>query len=473
MAEKDQGTLLKKIWSIADILAGAGVGFTDYIKQLTYLLFLKMDAEKRQYGLGSTIPEGCRWEDLKQESGEDLIKAYENMLNKLSKENGLIGTIFTNASNEIKSPVYLEKIIAMLDSENWFIMTGDFKGAIYEAILQKNGQDKKSGAGQYFTPRPLINAMVEVVDPDITETVADPACGTAGFLLSAYLHMKEKSNNPKKLENLRKNGFYGADITPLVVTMASMNLYLHDIGTDTSPIVCEDSLIKEPEELYDVILANPPFGKRAAGSIDVSANRPDFFKTSDNQLNFLQHIMSLVKTGGRVGVVMPDNILFDESNANVNVRERLLKEFNLHTIMNLPEGIFYANGVKACVMFFDKGQSTEAVWVYDYRTGIKHTLVQNPLERSDLDEFVSLYCSGHMEDRKETYSEENPNGRWRKYSIEEIRKNEKLTLNFSWMDLSEKDDRTVSEILSEMEEEKDAINTAISKLKSILEGIDL
>ena len=253
-----------------------------------------------------------------------------------------------------------------------------------------------------------------------------------------------------------------------------MNLYLHDIGTETSPIVCEDSLLESPAELYDVILTNPPFGKRPKGSIDVSENRPDFFKTSDNQLNFLQHIMSLVKTGGRVGVVLPDNILFDKSTANCKVREKLLNDFNLHTILRLPDGIFYANGIKANVLFFDKGTPTENVWVYDYRTGIKHTLVQNPLKRSDLDEFVSLYCSGHMEDRAETYSEENPNGRWRKYSIDEIRKRDGFDLDFkTWIDLSEKDTRTIPEILAEMEDERNSINKALDTLKSLLSGVAL
>lgn len=470
---KDEGTLLKKVWDIADILAAAGVGFTDYITQLTYLLFLKMDSEKQQYGLETSVPEGCRWEDLKKESGEDLIKSYEDILSKLSEEKGIIGTIFTKATNKVQTPVHLKKIIDMLDEENWFIMTGDFKGAIYESILEKNGQDKKSGAGQYFTPRALINAIVDAVDPKITERIADPACGTGGFLLSAYSYMKDQSRDPQKLKNLRRNCFFGADITPLVVTLASMNLYLHDIGTDTSPIVCEDSLLNVPEELYDVVLTNPPFGKRPKGSIDVSENRPDFFKTSDNQLNFLQHIMALVKTGGRVGVVLPDNILFDNSIANCKVREKLLNEFNLHTILRLPEGIFYANGIKANVLFFDKGTPTANVWIYDYRTGIKHTLVQNPLKRSDLNEFVTLYCSGHMEDRHETYSKDNPNGRWRRFSIDEIRERDGFNLDISWMDLSEKDNRTIQEILSEMEEEKNSINEAIDILKSLLEGVDL
>ena len=470
---KDERTLVKKVGDMADVMASAGVGFTDYLTQLTYLLFLKMDSEKSMYGLESVIPAGCTWTDLKKNSGEDLIESYEEILDRLAEADGIIGTIFTKATNKISSPVHLEKLINMLDEENWFIMTGDVKGAIYESILEKNGQDKKSGAGQYFTPRALINAMVDVVDPKIDETVADPACGTGGFLLSAYNHMKEQSTDPQKLKNLRDNAFFGADNTALVVTLASMNLYLHDIGTETSPIVCEDSLLSKPEELYDVILANPPFGKRPKGTIDVSDNRDDFVKTFDNQLNFLQHIMSLVKDGGRVGVVLPDNVLFDRSIAPCKIREKLLNEFNLHTILRLPEGIFYANGVKANVLFFDKGAPTKEIWYYDYRSGIKHTLVQNPLKRSDLDEFVNLYCSGHMEDRKETYSAENPAGRWRKISIEEIRKGDGFNLDMGLIKVSEKDERSIQEILQEMAEENEKINKAFAELKSILGELDL
>ena len=345
---KTESALIKKVGDIANVMAAAGVGFTDYITQLTYILFLKMDEEKEEMGLESTIPDGYKWKDLVNLNGTDLIEKYEEILRELAKEEGLIGTIFTKAANKIDSPVKLAKIIEMVKSENWYMMEGDLKGAIYESILEKNGQDKKSGAGQYFTPRALIQAMVDVTDPQITETVADPACGTAGFLLAAYEHMKKQAKNSNQLTNLKNNALFGADNTPLVVTLASMNLYLHDIGTHTSPIVCQDSLLDTSDKMYDVILANPPFGTRPQGSGEVSAVRSDFIKTSDNQVNFLQHIMSIVKTGGRVAVVLPDNVLTD-GNATAKVREKLLKDFNLHTILRLPTGIFYANGVKTNV----------------------------------------------------------------------------------------------------------------------------
>lgn len=470
--QKSEATLVKKVWDIANVLAAAGVGFTDYITQLTYILFLKMDAEKEELGLASSIPDGYKWKDIVELNGDDLIEKYEEVLKELSKDDGLIGTIFTKASNKINSPVHLAKVFQMVGNENWYMMEGDFKGAIYESILEKNGQDKKSGAGQYFTPRALIKAMVDVIDPKITETVADPACGTGGFLLAAFDHMKPQSRDLSKQNFLKNNALFGADNTALVVTLASMNLYLRDIGTEKSPIVCQDSLLDTSDRMFDVILANPPFGTRPQGSVAVDSARPEFIKTSDNQVNFLQHIMSIVKTGGRVAVVLPDNVLTD-GNATAKVREKLLADFNLHTILRLPTGIFYAGGVKTNVLFFEKGEKTRDIWVYDYRTGIKHTMATKPMTRANLDDFVNCYCSGHLEDRKETYSEENPNGRWRKFRKEEVYSRDQLKLDFKWIDLTEKDDRTITELLSEMQGKATAIGDAVTKLQEILGGIDL
>ena len=469
---KSESTLIKKVGDIANVLAAAGVGFTDYLTQLTYILFLKMDDEREAYGFESSIPEGYKWQDLLELSGEDLVDKYEEILDELAEKDGLIGTIFTKATNKIDRPVLLAKVIEMVASENWYMMEGDLKGAIYESILEKNGQDRKSGAGQYFTPRALIKAMVDVTDPKITETVADPACGTGGFLLAAYEHMKPQSKEIAKQKFLKEHAFFGADNTPLVVTLASMNLYLHDIGTESSPIVCQDSLIDKSDKMFDVILANPPFGTRPQGSVEVYANRPEFVKTSDNQVNFLQHIMSIVKTGGRVAVVLPDNVLTD-GGATAKVREKLLKDFNLHTILRLPTGIFYANGVKTNVLFFEKGKPTEDIWVYDYRTGIKHTLATKPMTRADLDDFVARYCSGHMQDRNSTYSSENPNGRWRVFTKEEVYSRDLLKLDFKWMDLGEKDDRTIGELLSDMQSKASAITEAVTKLQDLLGGIEL
>lgn len=469
--QKTESALVSKVWNIANVLAAAGVGFTDYITQLTYILFLKMDDEKESMGLTSYIPEGYKWKDLAALSGTDLVEKYEEILKELSNASGLIGTIFTKATNKIYRPVMLKKVIDMVAEDNWYMMEGDLKGAIYEKILEKNGQDKKSGAGQYFTPRALIQAIVDVVDPKITETVADPCCGTAGFLLAAYEHMRTQSRDIEKQKFLKNNALFGADNTDLVVTLASMNLYLHDIGVSKSPIIYQDSLIDTSDKMFQVVMTNPPFGVRPQGSVDVSANRPEFIKTSDNQVNFLQHIMSIVKTGGRVGVVLPDSVLTD-GGATAKVREKLLKDYNLHTILRLPTGIFYANGVKTNVLFFEKGQPTKDIWVYDYRVGVKHTMATKPMTRADLQDFVDCYCVGHMADRQETFNAEtNPNGRWRKYSEAEVKAREDL--NFKWLDFTEEDDRSVSEILNEMQEEADGITAAVNRLKELLGGIDL
>ena len=467
--QKSESALLNKVWNIANVLAAAGVGFTDYITQLTYILFLKMDDEKEKLGLGSSIPDGYKWKDLAELSGQDLVDKYEEILKELSDTDGLIGTIFTKATNKIDRPAMLAKVIEMLSEENWYMMEGDFKGAIYESILEKNGQDKKSGAGQYFTPRSLISAIVDVVDPKITETVADPCCGTGGFLLAAYEHMKTQSKDIERQKFLKNDALSGADNTSLVVTLASMNLYLHDIGVSKSPIAYKDSLIDTSDKVYDVIMTNPPFGTRPQGSVEVSANRPEFIKTSDNQVNFLQHIMSIVRTGGRVGVVLPDSVLTDTGSTE-KVREKLMKDFNLHTILRLPTGIFYANGVKTNVLFFEKGEPTKDIWVYDYRTGIKHTLATKPMTRVHLQEFVDCYCSDHMEDRQQTYSEKNPNGRWRCFTEEEVKRADNL--DFKWLDIEEKDERTISEVLDDMQDESDGIAAAVASLKELLGGIE-
>lgn len=468
-------SLTKKVWTLATTLSGQGVGFTDYITQLTYLLFLKMDDENtKTFGDTSAIPEGYRWEDLVNLDGFDLVKQYEDTLKELSKQDNLIGTIYTKAQNKIDKPVYLKKVITLINEESWLVMEDDIKGAIYESILEKNGQDKKSGAGQYFTPRALIQAMVDVTCPQIGETICDPACGTGGFLLAAYDFMKQQSADKEKQRFLREESLYGYDNTPLVVTLASMNLYLHGIGTKRSPIICQDSLEKEPSipNGVDVILANPPFGTRPAGSVEI--DRQDFYvETKNNQLNFLQHMMLMLKQGGRAAVVLPDNVLF-EGGAGETIRKKLLEDFNLHTILRLPTGIFYANGVKANVLFFTKGTPTKDIWFFDYRTGIKHTLATNPIHRHHLDEFVECYNSKNITARTETYdSETNPNGRWRKFNIDEILKRDKTSLDITWIKLNNDDNEmSLTELMANIQEKSNNISKAVAELQKLLANIN-
>ena len=462
----EASTIQKKVWNLATVLSGAGVGFTDYITQLTYLLFLKMDDESTTIlGEESAIPEGYRWSNVKGLIGDDLVKQYEKTLNELSKQKGLVGNIFRKASNKIQQPVYLQKVISMINEDTWLALDTDVKGAIYEGILEKNGRDAKSGAGQYFTPRALIQAMVDVTHPRIGEIIIDPACGTGGFLLAAFDVMRRQTNDAGELERLRSSELYGYDNTPLVVTLASMNMYLHGMDASRSPIECRDSLAKAPDVMADVVLANPPFGKRAAGSVTIS--RDDFFaETSDNQLNFLQHIMTMMKQGARAAVVLPDNVLF-EAGAGEIIRKKLLEDFNLHTVLRLPAGIFYAQGVKANVLFFRSGESTKETWYYDYRTGISHTLVQNPLKRSDLDDFVKRY---EEQPRKATYSESNPNGRWRCFPVEELLQRDKTSLDITW--IREKDDTdtdmTLDELIAQMKAQSQAISDAVDQLDALL-----
>lgn len=458
--------ITQQVWKLATVLSGQGISFTDYITQLSYLLFLKMDDERATlFHEPSALFPGCQWKDIKDLSGHKLMETYEAVLSYLSKTGGLIGTIFTKATNKIDKPVYLKKVITLIDDHQWLSMEEDVKGAIYESILERNGQDTKGGAGQYFTPRALISAIVDCVKPQIGETVSDPACGTGGFLLAAFDYMKRQSQERNKQDFLKHHALSGNDITALVVTMASMNLYLHGIGTTSSPIVCRDSLEREPEQLVDVVLANPPFGTRAEGSVEIS--RPDFIKeTKNNQLNFLQHMMIMLKVGGRAGVVLPDNILF-EAEGEV-VRRKLLSDYNLHTILRLPTGIFYKPGVKANVLFFQKSGHTDDVWYYDLRTNSHFTLVQNPMKREDLEDFVQCYTASQ---RQETYNADtNPEGRWRKFSAAELLQRDKVGMDITWMhqESSLDSDATVEDLLAAIDTRSKDIASAIANLKQAL-----
>lgn len=445
--------IVQKIWNFCHTLRDDGVGYGDYLEQITYLLFLKMAHEYSQppYNRETNIPEEYNWESLIEKSGSELEQHYVTLLRELGQESGMLGQIFVKAQNKIQDPAKLYKLIQMLNAENWVMLGADVKGDIYEGLLEKNAEDTKSGAGQYFTPRALIKTMVECVRPEPMKSIADPAAGTGGFFLAAYDFLLENYDLDKdQKEFLKYHTFKGWEIVPNTARMALMNLFLHNIGDINSepPIVRNDSLIAEPNQKFDYVLANPPFGKKSSITVTnedgtqskeaLTYNRQDFWATSSNkQLNFVQHINAMLKADGQAAVVLPDNVLF-EGGAGETVRKKLLQNADVHTVLRLPTGIFYAQGVKANVIFFDakaasKDPWTKEVWYYDYRTNIHHTLKKNPLRFDDLKEFVKLYNPENRHNRKETWSEENPDGRWRKYTYEEITSRDKTSMDIFWI----------------------------------------
>lgn len=447
-------SIVSKVWAFCQTLRDDGVGYGDYLEQLTYLLFLKMADEytKPPHNRTMPIPSEFAWETLTSKSGTELESHYNTMLRELAKEKGILGQIFVKSQNKIQDPAKLYKLIALINAENWILMGVKDKGDIYEGILEKNAEDTKSGAGQYFTPRPLIKAMVECLRPEPNKTIADPACGTGGFFLAAYDWIVANRELDKEARQfLKYETFFGNEIVASTRRLALMNLFLHNIGDIDSDnfISPNDSLITDSGTRYDYILANPPFGKKSSMTFtneageqekeDLTYNRQDFWVTTSNkQLNFVQHIRTMLKTTGQAAVVLPDNVLF-EGGVGETVRKKLLDTTNLHTILRLPTGIFYANGVKANVLFFDgkpssKDPWTKEVWVYDYRTNIHHTLKKNPLKLEDLRDFITLYNPDNRNKRKETYNvESNPEGRWRKFSYDEIIARDKTSLDITWL----------------------------------------
>ena len=449
----NNSAIVSKVWAFCNTLRDDGVGYGDYLKQLTYLLFLKMADEysKPPHNRNMPIPKKYNWESLLNKSGAELEVHYVHLLRELGVEKGILGQIFTKSQNKIQDPAKLYKLIVLINAENWIMMGVKDKGDIYEGLLEKNAEDTKSGAGQYFTPRPLIKVMVKCIAPEPKKTIADPACGTGGFFLAAYDYITDTYELDKGLKQyLKFKTFFGNEIVAGTRRLALMNLFLHNIGDIDSENFIDptDSLVASSKTQYDYVLANPPFGKKSSMTItnaegeeekeDLTYNRSDFWVTTSNkQLNFLQHIKTMLKTTGQAAVVLPDNVLF-EGGVGETVRKKLLETTDLHTILRLPTGIFYANGVKANVLFFDSKESSKKpwskeIWVYDYRTNVHHTLKKNPLKESDLQEFVDLYKTGNRAKRKETYSEKNPEGRWRKFTYDEIIARDKTSLDITWL----------------------------------------
>ena len=448
-------TIISKVWGMCAPLRDDGVSYGDYLEQLTYLIFLKMSDEysKPPYKKITGIPEGYTWSDMNTLKGAELEEQYKKTLEKLAKEGGILGQIFSQASNKISNAAILFRIVQMIDKEKWVSMSSDVKGEIYEGLLQKNAEDIKSGAGQYFTPRPLIRAMVECLRPEPKKTIADPCCGSGGFFLAAQEFLTNPDNytlDREQKEFLKNETFYGNELVKTTFKMALMNLYLHNIGDiyGNVPVTQGDSLLTDPGYRVDYVLTNPPFGKKSSITMtneegeeeeeDLVYNRQDFWTTSSNkQLNFVQHINTIMKATGKAAVVVPDNVLF-EGGAGETVRQKLLQTTDLHTILRLPTGIFYKPGVKANVIFFDKkpaspDRQTKDIWIYDFRTNIHFTLKQHPMNDADLKDFIACYNPQNRHERKETWSEENPDGRWRKFSVVEILKRDKTSLDIFWL----------------------------------------
>ena len=452
---ENSAAIISKVWGMCGPLRDDGVSYGDYLEQLTYLIFLKMSDEysRPPYKRNTGIPEGYGWDDMSLLKGAELEDKYREILEKLGEQGGILGKIFKGATNKISNAAILSRIVAMIDKEKWVSMSSDVKGEIYEGLLQKNAEDIKSGAGQYFTPRPLIKAMVRCIRPEPMKSVADPCCGSGGFLLAAQDFITDPENytlDREQKEYLKAEAFHGNEIVPTTFKLCLMNLYLHNIGDiyGNIPVTLGDALLMDSGERYDYVLTNPPFGKKSSITFtnedgeqedeDLVYNRQDFWTTSSNkQLNFVQHINTILKSTGKAAMVVPDNVLF-EGGAGKTVRRKLLETTDLHTILRLPTGIFYKPGVKANVIFFDKRPAspemqTKEVWIYDFRTNIHFTLKQHPMTETDLEDFVKCYNPENRYERSETWSEDNPEGRFRKYSIDNILKRDKLSLDIFWI----------------------------------------
>jgi type I restriction enzyme M protein len=439
--------LVQKLWNYCNILRDDGLSYGDYVEQLTFLLFLKMADEQSRppFNRPSAVPKEFAWPSLLARDGDELETHYRHVLESLGKQKGMLGVIFRKAQNKIQDPAKLRRLIVdLIDKEQWSSLSADVKGDAYEGLLQKNAEDVKGGAGQYFTPRPLIAAMVDAVCPEPGQAICDPACGTGGFLLAAHDHLvKNHSLDRAQKKKLRDGTFYGIELVDSVTRLCAMNLLLHGIGDEASdelPVVTKDALAGKHGE-YDIVLANPPFGKKSSVTIVNEAgesskesliiNRDDFWaSTSNKQLNFLQHIFTILKQHGRAAVVLPDNVLF-EGGAGETIRRELLKQADVHTLLRLPTGIFYAQGVKANVLFFDRKPAqerpwTQKLWIYDLRTNQHFTLKESTLKRSDLDDFVACYSPKNRHARKETE-------RFKSFTYEDLLKRDKVNLDIFWL----------------------------------------
>jgi len=442
----DSAIIVQKLWNYCNVLRDDGLSYQDYIEQLTFLLFLKMADEQTRspFSRPAIVPGGLDWVSLVRLDGDDLEVQYRHILAELGKLPGTLGVIFRKAQNKIQDPSKLRRLVSdLIDQEKWMTLDADVKGDAYEGLLAKNAEDVKTGAGQYFTPRALIRAIVDVMRPTASMRVCDPAAGTGGFLLAAYEQMKSASLDPDEKRFLRHQALRGWEIVDATARLCAMNLLLHGIiaPESESPITVDDSLRSTPSEHFDMVLTNPPFGRKSSYKVigadgeteteTMSYLREDFWATTSNkQLNFLQHVRSLLTINGRAAIVVPDNVLF-EGGAGETVRRRLLEQCDVHTLLRLPTGIFYAGGVKANVLFFDRKPPSETpwtqkLWIYDFRTNQHFTLKTRALVRGDLDDFVACYNPANRHERTETE-------RFRAFSYDELAARDKASLDIFWL----------------------------------------
>ena len=470
--------IVSKLWNLCNVLRDDGITYHQYVTELTYILFLKMAKET---GAESQIPEMYRWGNLTSKSGIELKKFYKELLTHLGEEcTGRVREIYQGAATNIDEPKNLEKIITTIDGLDWFSAREEGLGNLYEGLLEKNANEKKSGAGQYFTPRVLIDVMTKLVKPQPGERCNDPACGTFGFMISASQYVRSQTDDIFDLDAdtakfEREEAFTGCELVHDTHRLALMNAMLHDID---GKITLGDTLSSIGMNMkdYDVVLTNPPFGTKKGGE---RATRDDFtFPTSNKQLNFLQHIYRSLKPNGkaRAAVVLPDNVLFADGDGE-RIRLDLMDKCNLHTILRLPTGIFYAQGVKTNVLFFTRGKTdkhnTKEVWIYDLRNDMPSFGKTNPLKTEHFDDFVKCYADGDLSKRKETYSEENPNGRWRKFTIEDILIRDKTSLDITWMKTDAgTDDYTLAELLDMIKEKSSNIAKAVAELEQLIGEVE-
>jgi len=486
-------TIVDRVWNYCNVLRDDGVSYGDYLEQLTYLLFLKMDDENRSLlGKAGSIPSELGWGSLLPLSGAELELQYLHILAELGKGAGLVPVIFRKAQNRIQDPAKLKRLIELINSETWMGLDMDVKGEIYEGLLEKNAQDTKSGAGQYFTPRELIKAVVDVMQPRPGEVICDPACGTGGFLLAAFNAILQRYSPLEQdtLYHLTHQALHGWEIVDNTARLCVMNLYLHGIGANggSSPIHVGDSLGKDPGQRFSMVLTNPPFGKKSSVTFITEEGetrretqtivRDDFWtSTSNKQLNFVQHVKTILDLHGRAAVVVPDNVLF-EGGAGEVVRRRLLHECDVHTLLRLPTGLFYAQGVKANVLFFDKKPASETpwtkqLWIYDFRTNQNFTLKTRMLKREDLDEFVACYHPENRFERTPTWSEANPDGRWRVFDYAELMARDKANLDIFWLrDESLEDSANLPAPQVLAQEIADDLQAALEQINSLLDALN-